>query len=84
MKQKLKSHICEYLTPKDRIAYYKEDIEKNFVRPDVGEQITIGEFTYGKPSILYLESGKKVSIGKFCSIGYNVQILVGGNHRYDW
>jgi acetyltransferase-like isoleucine patch superfamily enzyme len=31
-----------------------------------------------------MQGGVQVSIGSFCSIGKNVQIYTGGNHRTDW
>ena len=44
----------------------------------------IGEFTYGKPKVRFPESGKKLTIGRYCSIADKVEILLGGNHRTDW
>ncbi|MCB9418924.1 MAG: CatB-related O-acetyltransferase [Ardenticatenaceae bacterium] len=47
--------------------------------------LTIGDYTYGAPSIL--DSGGdvgKVIIGRYCSIAKEVTILVGGNHHPDW
>lgn len=47
-----------------------------------GEQFEIGEYTYGIPSVS-LCPGKKLKIGKFCSIASEVNIQLGGNHRTD-
>jgi acetyltransferase-like isoleucine patch superfamily enzyme len=47
-------------------------------------QFEIGEFTYGKPEILFPTSGGSLKIGKFCSIANGVTIFLGGNHRTDW
>lgn len=44
----------------------------------------IGGYTYGRPIIYQWKNEYKVSIGKFCSISKNVQIIVDGNHRPDW
>jgi acetyltransferase-like isoleucine patch superfamily enzyme len=44
----------------------------------------IGEYTYGIPEILYWRKDIKLIIGKFCSIGHDVKIILGGNHRPDW
>ena len=44
----------------------------------------IGDYTYGKPEILEWGEGKKLYIGKFCSIAAGVKIFLGGNHRTDW
>ena len=30
------------------------------------------------------ESGRKLTIGRYCSIADKVEILLGGNHRIDW
>ncbi len=46
--------------------------------------VSIGEFTYGKPSIYTWTNNYNVKIGKFCSIAEGVKILVDGNHRPDW
>ena len=48
------------------------------------ERVTIGDFTYGQPLILTWGENTKLTIGKFCSIGANVQIYMGGNHHTDW
>ena len=48
------------------------------------ERVTIGDFTYGNPLIMTWGENTKLTIGKFCSIGANVQIYLGGNHRTDW
>jgi len=47
-------------------------------------RVTIGDFTYGQPLILTWGENTKLTIGKFCSIGANVQIYMGGNHRNEW
>lgn len=48
------------------------------------EDIIIGQYTYGMPTI-YNDKGKyKVKIGKFCCIAENVKILVDGNHITNW
>ena len=42
----------------------------------------IGEYTYGAPRVVFPDG--KLTIGKFCSIGWDVTIFLGGNHRIDW
>jgi acetyltransferase-like isoleucine patch superfamily enzyme len=44
----------------------------------------IGKYTYGTPKIHWKHNNAKLMIGKFCSIGGNVNIYLGGNHRIDW
>lgn len=48
------------------------------------EQYNIGDWTYGNPTIKTWDQNTKLTIGKFCSIAGNVQILLGGEHRKDW
>jgi acetyltransferase-like isoleucine patch superfamily enzyme len=45
---------------------------------------SIGEWTYGRPSILDWKDGTQLQIGRFCSIARDVMILVGGEHHLDW
>jgi acetyltransferase-like isoleucine patch superfamily enzyme len=44
----------------------------------------IGLYSYGRPKVRFPESGRKLTIGRFCSIADKVEILLGGNHRTDW
>ena len=50
----------------------------------VNENITVGDFTYGHPIVHDWKTGNKLTIGKFCSIGGNVDILLGGEHHTEW
>lgn len=47
-------------------------------------KIQIGDFTYGNPIVHSWGNDGKLRIGKFCSIGANVWILLGGNHHNEW
>lgn len=48
--------------------------------------ITVGRFSYGYDTLIFKEwgEGASASIGNFCSIGLDVTIMLGGNHRVDW
>lgn len=47
--------------------------------------VEIGENSYGTPVVHFGEiENTKLMIGKFCSIGKNVNVYLGGNHRMDW
>ena len=48
------------------------------------ELIECGEFTYGRPDVRQWDMTTRLKIGKFCSIGGNVQILLGGEHHTEW
>ena len=45
---------------------------------------SIGAYSYGRPKVRFLESGRRLTIGRFCSIADRVDILLGGGHRVDW
>lgn len=44
----------------------------------------IGNHTYGKPLVMQWGEGASLKIGSYCSIGPNVTILLGGEHRFNW
>ena len=46
--------------------------------------MTFGKYTYGSPKIFWENDNAKLVVGNFCSIGANVNIYLGGNHRTDW
>lgn len=56
--------------------YLKDKIQR--------EGITIGEYTYGLPTIHKWTNKYQLKIGKFGSIAENVRIIVDGNHRPEW
>ena len=49
-----------------------------------GSKVEIGDFTYGFPIVRTWGEDARLKVGKFCSIGGNVQIYLGGNHHTDW
>jgi len=65
-----------------------EELRSRLKRQYVGfdqEKVQIGDFTYGFPVVRsWGEKNARLKIGKFCSIGGNVQIYLGGNHHTDW
>jgi acetyltransferase-like isoleucine patch superfamily enzyme len=54
------------------------------LRPVTRDDVEIDDYTYGNPTVLSWGEGKKLKIGKFCSIAGGVVIFLGGNHRTDW
>lgn len=60
-----------------KTPFFTKDIFRN-------EPFEIGDFTYGQPKVFRWKDNTNLKIGKFCSIGNNVTILLGGNHRTDW
>ena len=52
---------------------------------DVGDRLTLGRYTYGKPRIRWYEGDKgRVRIGAFTAIADDVVMTVGGDHKLDW
>ena len=49
-----------------------------------GDKVEIGDFTYGFPIVRTWGEDARLKVGKFCSIGGNVQIFLGGNHHTEW
>ena len=45
---------------------------------------SIGAYSYGRPKVRFPENGRRLTIGRYCSIADKVEILLGGNHRTDW
>jgi acetyltransferase-like isoleucine patch superfamily enzyme len=45
---------------------------------------TVGQGTYGFPTIARYDLDTDLSIGAFCSIGEDVVIHLGGDHHADW
>ena len=48
------------------------------------QTFSVGDCSYGVPRILSFDRGTKLSIGKFCSIAEEVQILLCSDHNTSW
>ena len=47
--------------------------------------VSFGSYSYsGRVTLIHFGEPYTYSIGKFCSIGENLTIYLGGNHRTDW
>ncbi len=69
--------------------YFRDDVFTN-KKPQY-KKYDIGEYTYGFPKIFDFDDyddiatkPTKLKIGKFCSIGSDVKIILGSEHRTDW
>jgi acetyltransferase-like isoleucine patch superfamily enzyme len=59
--------------------------EKIFYTKDaLGDRYKIGDYSYGKPRVVSAGEGTTLMIGKYCSIGRNVTIFLGSEHRTEW
>jgi len=76
-----------------RIKTFRNRIKKKlFSSPEeilytkevLGDRYKIGDHTYGKPRVISWGEGTSLRIGKYCSIGTNVTIFLGSEHRTDW
>lgn len=47
-------------------------------------QYEIGEGSYGGLRVMGWDDKTQLRVGKFCSFSYDVQVLLGGEHRVDW
>ena len=54
-----------------------------WMRSTLPPYVTIGPYTYFVDLVVRRWGQEKVTIGKYCSIALQVQILAGGNHRTD-
>jgi acetyltransferase-like isoleucine patch superfamily enzyme len=76
--KKTASKIKHFIYPPKLIfLFFTKDIFKD-------KKFKIGDYTYGKPTVLFENEEANLTIGKFCSIADNVIIFLGGNHRTDW
>ena len=63
----------------------KDFYTKDFIqKKNITNVVEVGDYTYGKPNILFWDNKTRLAIGKFCSIARNVTFILGGNHRMDW
>lgn len=48
--------------------------------------VSVGDYTYGDAGLKIKEwgEGASLTIGKYCSLGENITVYLGGNHRTDW
>ena len=65
--------------------FHKKDLDTFYTRDFFRDKkFIIGEFTYGKPNVIFENKKANLIIGKYCSIASGVTIFLGGNHRVDW
>lgn len=83
---KPEDYIYEYLPPKYRMEYYKKKVNRTCWGNNQSGNITIGDYTYAAAKLrIYNDNiNTTLNIGKFCSLGTNIAIMLGGNHRDDW
>ncbi len=64
----------------------KEKVGTKFYTKDffIDKKYIIGDYTYGKPAVIFESNETNLFIGKFCSFASGVTIFLGGNHRPDW
>jgi lipopolysaccharide transport system ATP-binding protein len=61
--------------------YFLNDNLKNEICQNLA---VVGKWSYGNPKIYRWNWKNKIFIGNFCSLGPEIKIIIGGNHRIDW
>jgi acetyltransferase-like isoleucine patch superfamily enzyme len=86
MGSKLKYYLIRILRSIVRRVYITRSETQQFYTKDLfkGHKYVIGEYTYGKPKVLFDNGSENLVIGKYCSIAEEVTILLGGNHSTSW
>ena len=76
----LKSLVRAYRSRMDlrRRTLRRMELQKDYQR------FEMGRYSYGNPKIHFDSSGVRLCVGQFCSIGEDVTIFLGGEHRPDW
>ena len=65
----------------EQLRQERQSYNKSWINP----YTEVGDFTYADhPRIWTWNNKTKLHIGKFCSIGANVQFLLGGEHHTEW
>lgn len=61
-------------------------VEQVTIGPDAGRAfLTMGAHSYGLPRVLaYAGNDARARVGAFCSIGADVEFLLGGYHHPEW
>lgn len=71
-----------------RKLFNKKPVDKSVLRIMQNnpryDKYKVGKGTYGFPTIYDWGDDSKLEIGNYCSIGDNVSILLGGEHRSDF
>jgi acetyltransferase-like isoleucine patch superfamily enzyme len=71
-----------YKKMKPRLPFASREVF--YTKGILSDRYPIGDHTYGSPRVISWGEGSSLTIGKYCSIGRNVAIFLGGEHRIDW
>jgi acetyltransferase-like isoleucine patch superfamily enzyme len=77
----MKKLLNYFKSPKKYKNYFLKDNLKKEI--DLG-LASIGKWSYGSPKIFRWDWKSKLIIGNFCSLGPDIKIYFGGEHRLDW
>lgn len=75
--QRLRHRLKNWRNPHNETRLHLTALRRRF-------GFDIGEYSYGRPKVRFPETGRKLAIGRYCSIADGVEIMLGGNHRVDW
>jgi acetyltransferase-like isoleucine patch superfamily enzyme len=70
----------------NRMEIFRKKMRGDFIstKDILGDRYQVGEYTYGKPRVIYRGEKASLRIGKYCSISTQVIIFLGSEHRMDW
>lgn len=58
-------------------------LRRNLAYYVVKHGFEIGDYSYGAPIVQMWNDGARLKVGKYCSIGPEVEFILGGNHHLD-
>jgi acetyltransferase-like isoleucine patch superfamily enzyme len=76
LRRALRAIVAAVSEPDEPESYFTAELERY-------NRFTVGEGTYGKPTVLY-DGDTSLTIGRYCSIASDVTILLGGEHHSGW
>ncbi len=77
----MKKILNLFKSPKKYKNYFLKD---NLAKEIKSGLAIIGKWSYGSPKIFRWDWESKLIIGNFCSLGPDIKIYFGGEHRSDW
>ena len=66
---------------KKKVKFFLKDTLKQEIKAGLTE---CGKYSYGNPTIHRWGNKSKIYFGNFCSLGPNIDIFMGADHRFDY
>lgn len=66
------------------MSFRTDSIQRNLpILESQDVRVSIGKYSYGKPTFLFWSENERIQVGSFCSMSTDVKIFGGGEHRTD-